>query len=340
MAGFRLAHVERFKDRLGKTRYYYRKGKGKRIALVGTPGSAEFGESYQRASNTYAVVARSEEGTFNALARLYFASSKFVQKKKNTQKQARYRIEKFLVDHGHRQVSEMQTQDVEKLFASKSATPAEANTILKYLRQLIALALRMKWIKEDPTQGIDWFKTGEWHTWNEAEIAQFESYWPVGKRQRLAFDLFLYTGQRLSDVSKMQRAHIVGSLISVAQEKADDELNDRFLRIPMHSNLQKSLALWPVNGPMLIYYSAAGRAYTSESLGHFLARAITKAALPDRCVVHGLRKAAARRLAEAGCSVHEIASITGHKTLAMVQKYTLAVEQARLARSAMDSLGK
>jgi integrase len=38
--------------------------------------------------------------------------------------------------------------------------------------------------------------------------------------------------------------------------------------------------------------------------------------------MHGLRKAAARPLAEAGCTTHEIAAITGHKTLSEVERYT------------------
>jgi hypothetical protein len=48
-----------------------------------------------------------------------------------------------------------------------------------------------------------------------------------------------------------------------------------------------------------------------------------------------LRKAACRRLAEAGCSANEIASISGHTTLKEVARYTKAVDQARMARNAM-----
>ncbi|WP_315729296.1 MULTISPECIES: tyrosine-type recombinase/integrase [unclassified Bradyrhizobium] len=55
-----------------------------------------------------------------------------------------------------------------------------------------------------------------------------------------------------------------------------------------------------------------------------------------RCKAHGLRKAAARRLAEAGCSASEIAAITGHKALAEVERYTRAADQERLARQAIQ----
>ena len=58
------------------------------------------------------------------------------------------------------------------------------------------------------------------------------------------------------------------------------------------------------------------------------------AGLSDKLSMHGLRKAAARRLAEAGCTTHEIASITGHKTLSEIERYTREAEQTRLARTA------
>jgi integrase len=63
-----------------------------------------------------------------------------------------------------------------------------------------------------------------------------------------------------------------------------------------------------------------------------------EAKLPAACSVHGLRKAACRRLAEAGCSASEIAAISGHSTLSEVGRYTKAADQARLARNAMGRI--
>jgi hypothetical protein len=51
-----------------------------------------------------------------------------------------------------------------------------------------------------------------------------------------------------------------------------------------------------------------------------------------------LRKAAARRLAEAGCTPHEIMAITGHKTLAEVERYCREAEKTRLAESGMGKV--
>jgi integrase len=62
--------------------------------------------------------------------------------------------------------------------------------------------------------------------------------------------------------------------------------------------------------------------------------------LPKHCVAHGLRKAACRRLAEAGCSSKVIAAISGHLSLREVERYTRAAEQKRMAQLGMAALVK
>ncbi|WP_427789052.1 tyrosine-type recombinase/integrase [Brevundimonas diminuta] len=58
------------------------------------------------------------------------------------------------------------------------------------------------------------------------------------------------------------------------------------------------------------------------------------------CSAHGLRKAAARRLAEAGCTAHEIMSITGHQSLKEVERYTREVARRGLADTAMNRIAR
>ena len=71
----------------------------------------------------------------------------------------------------------------------------------------------------NPFAGLKPYRLGTYHTWTDAEIAQFERRWPLGTRERLAFALFLYTGQRGGDVAKMLRADIVDGRIRVSQDK-------------------------------------------------------------------------------------------------------------------------
>ena len=53
-----------------------------------------------------------------------------------------------------------------------------------------------------------------------------------------------------------------------------------------------------------------------------------------------MRKAAARRLAEAGCSANVIAAVTGHKSLREVARYTAAADQLRMARQGIEAMGR
>src|SRR3954453_22302366 len=69
-----------------------------------------------------------------------------------------------------------------------------------------------------------------------------------------------------------------------------------------------------------------------------MADAIDGAGLPERCATHGLRKAAARRLAAGGCSEKEISAITGHASLEEVARYTKAASQKKLALAAIGRL--
>jgi integrase len=139
-----------------------------------------------------------------------------------------------------------------------------------------------------------------------------------------------YTGQRRADVAAMAEGAYNGQGIAVVQEKTGAPL-----WIPVHPALKAALDATPQPGPWLLC-SSLERRYTTESFGNFMADAIADAGLPDACRLHGLRKSAGRCLAEAGCTVHQIKAILGHKTLAEAQRYTEEANQKRLAQQAMD----
>jgi len=181
----------------------------------------------------------------------------------------------------------------------------------------------------DPTAAARSYRTKEIHTWNEEEIAIFEKRWAEGSRERLAFALLLYTGQRGSDVHRMLWANYIGDSIRVAPQKTATKLT-----IPIHESLARLLATANRSHPTILV-TAFKKPFSVKGFGNMMSNAIDEAGLPSRCKPQGLRKAAARRLAEAGCSASEIMSITGHKTLAEVERYTRAAEQEQLARRAI-----
>ena len=80
-----------------------------------------------------------------------------------------------------------------------------------------------------------------------------------------------------------------------------------------------------------------GKPWSNAGFGNKFRDWCDAAGLPQ-CSAHGLRKAAAAKLAELGCTAHEIMAITGHESIQEVERYTKAAEQKRLAKSAMRKL--
>lgn len=133
--------------------------------------------------------------------------------------------------------------------------------------------------------------------------------------------LLFYTGQRRSDVVTMSWSDVKDGTICVVPLKTKRTSGVK-LWIPIYPALQEVLdAAERTNGTIL--KTIFGAPFTSNGFGSgFMASKIDKAGLPKRCVTHGLRKTAARRFAEAGCTANEIAAITGLATLVEVSRYT------------------
>jgi enterobacteria phage integrase len=269
-----------------------------------------------------------DSGTFAALAIRYYGSPQYQSLSVTSRANYRRVIDSFLEEHGHRQVKQMTREHVDIIIGKMANKPGAGIILLKRVRTLVRYALGLGWIDRDPTAGARSYRSKEIHTWNEEEIETFEKRWAEGTRERLAFALLLYTGQRGSDVHRMLWSDHIGDTIRVAQQKTATKLT-----IPVHESLAGLLATAKRDHPTILT-TQFKKPFSVKGFGNMMSNAIDEAGLPARCKPHGLRKAAARRLAEAGCSASEIMSITGHKTLAEVERYTRAAEQERLARRA------
>ena len=160
----------------------------------------------------------------------------------------------------------------------------------------------------------------------------FEAHWAVGTRERLAFDLLLYSAQRSGDVRQMGRQQVRDSAILVRQEKTK-----AFLELPIHPRLKASLDTVPV-GQMLFLTTQAGVGFTAGGFGNWFREACRSAGIENRSA-HGLRKSAATRLADAGCTEAQIKAVTGHTTSKEVERYTKARNQRLLAQDAFAAIG-
>jgi integrase len=343
-------YVHGYCDVRGKPRFYFRRAGVPQVALPGLPWSPEFMAAYEVAlagQDAPAPAAKGvKPGTLRALAIGYFGSTAFLAMKPRTRRVYRNRIDQLCAQndangnaYGDKSAATLHREHITKMMAALAGKPESANLLRKVLRAMMQHAVDVGMRVDDPTRDVKTIKskgTGA-HSWSETEIAQFEAHHPAGTRPRLAMALMLYTGQRRGDVVGMGRQHIgrhVGDddvardMISVRQEKTGTLLD-----IPLHADLAAIIAAMP--SEHLTYLTTQfDKPFTSAGFGNWFREQCDAAGLAH-CSAHGLRKAAARRLAEAGCSAHEIAAITGHASLREIVRYTKAADQKRLAVSAM-----
>jgi integrase len=345
-------------DSRGKPRWYFRRRGFKQIPLCGLPWSPEFMAdlSAAMAGSTPATEVGSSQiipGTVAALVTAFLdcspqSSSPLKAQAANTQRDRRYILEKFSKDHGSKPLYRtdssgrrmmLLTQEImQRVVNAKSDMPFAQRNFLNALRSMFQWAVREGRVPSDPTAGVLRAKTKStgYRTWSEAEIEKFEAAHPIGTKARLAFGLLLFTGQRRSDVVRMGTSHIHRGILTIDQRKTEGQ-DEAHVEIPVHPKLREIIDGTTTVGTQTFLVNSDGRAFTPERFGNWF-RELCDLAGCSGVSAHGLRKAAARRLAELGCSAHEIASITGHASLREVERYTKAASRKRLAHSAMKKL--
>jgi integrase len=333
MTMIKLQYVKEYFDKTGKVRRYLRRKGKASIPLPGLPGSAEFMAAYEAGLETVVKPKpRHGDGTIGSLVLSFYQSSGFSNLAPSSQQRYRLVLDKFAAEDGHRLVRDMPRRVAISIIEGiGEKTPGMANLSTSVLRRLFAHAIKREIRTDNPFSGIEPYKLGSRHTWTEAEITRYRATWPIGTRERLAFDLLLYTGQRVGDVAAMRHADIRDSAVHIVTEKTGADLS-----IPIHPDLRISMEACPSRGPMLIGYN--GRPISGAALSSLILRAAHAAGLPRGCKPHGLRKSHMTRLADYGSSSKEIASISGHRSLWEIERYTAKADQARLARVAVSRI--
>jgi len=200
----------------------------------------------------------------------------------------------------------------------------------------------------NPATEIKKFKEGKGHhTWTEEEQRQFEEYWPVGTMQRLAYALMKYCGARVSDAYTLGLSNEVDNTLTWKPFKGKEEYQDGeedenalMVELPIHSELRKAIDACP-SGNLVYCATSFGTPFKNKkSFSMWFVKARKKARLPKACVPHGLRKVAAKNLAEMGATEYQLMSVMGWTKPDMARVYTEKANRGKMAASAMHSLDK
>ena len=208
--------------------------------------------------------------------------------------------------------------------------PRAANSTLQIMSILMTFAEARGWRTDNPVKHVKKLgRAKSFEPWPDIALERFRE--GANPRMVWAVELALYTGQRQGDVLAMQWRHIRDGLISIAQAKTGERLS-----IPIHQDLAAVLNRVP-REHLTIVHRENGQPYTPAGFRAIFYRELRRLGLRG-LQFHGLRHTAGKRLAEAGCTDQEIKAVLGHRTAAMVARYTRRADQKRLAKTAIVKL--
>ena len=336
----RPPHLHREETRHGAVVWYVRKGHGPRIRLKAEYGTEAFWSEYRAALEGAPKPAKAAKASTLAWALdRYRNSSAWAALANATRRQRENVFRAVITTAGTVPLKDITADTIRAGRERRASTPHAANNFLKAMRGFFAWAVDEQLVAIDPTKGIKLLVGANdadgFHTWTQEELDRFEARWPLGRRERLAFDLLLYTGLRRGDAVRVGLQHVRDGVIAIRTEKHRKGKPGELVSIPILPPLAASIAATKT-GDLTYLVTEAGQPWVKESFGNWFKEACRKAGCPGSA--HGLRKAGATRAAERGATERQLMAIYGWSTGKMAQHYTRSADRARLARDAAQLL--
>jgi integrase len=276
---------------------------------------------------------RTKAGTVNAALVSYYQASAFKDGlSESSQRMRRAILERFREAHGDKRIALIHKKALQAILNKKS--PAAASNWRKALRGFIDHCLSLDMIATDPLAGIKLVsvKSNGHHPWEPEECAQFEVHHVVGTRARLAYELLLQVGQSRCDVVRMGRQHVRDGTLSLKRQKTGVAFD-----VPVMPALQEAIDAMPAGDNLTFLVTAQGKPFSAAGFGNWFREICNEASLPKRCASHGLRKAAATRLADRGATTTQLMAWFGWKTASEAERYTRSADR-KLASAALGRL--
>lgn len=322
----KLDHVKFVRSK-GAVYAYFNTGKkvdGKPVyAKLPAPSSPDFYARYgalvagrtKRATIAYTVADLIDD---------YTGSSDFRDRAANTQKLYHIQFAKVRDRLGKLRADTVTAEHIQLVLDKEPWGAATQNIFVAVIGSAYAWGRKRGKTTAEPTKGIGRQRTGQHEPWPvdvlDAALAAKDV------RVRLAVHLLYYTGQRIGDVCALRWGNVRAGRINLTQQKTGKPLS-----IPIHRDLQAELDRTPKRG-LTILTREGGGTVTDTTIRDELK--VFTAALGVKSVPHGLRKNAVISLLQEGCTVAEVASITG-QTFEVVEHYAARINNDRMSDAAM-----
>jgi hypothetical protein len=256
--------------------------------------------------------------------------------------------------YGEKHIAGLRKEHIEKML--EPMTHDAQKNWLKAMRGFFAFAVAENMIATDPTEGIRPVKTVKslgHTTWLEPQVAMYRAHHELGAVARCALELMLNIAARRYDAHMLGDQHIRddgnGRRLLCWRPHKTLRTTKKLLKVQIIPDFQQALdALNRPAGVLNFLTTTRGRPFASAaSFGNKFAEWCEAAGLkPMLCDdgktrsyrAHGLRKAALRALAHAGCTEEEMMAVSGHSDARQLREYLDEVDQAKMANSAIEKL--
>lgn len=233
---------------------------------------------------------------------------------------------------GHHKASEIEKSHIiaiRNAIAAKRGNGA-ATSFVSSASALFSWAIEAGLLAHSPTYRMKALPRGSLPPWTKEQAETALSNLPEHYR-RVAV-LGLMTGQRRGDLCALRWADYDGSRLTIVQQKTGAVVS-----LAVHPDLKAELDSWPRVADTILT-NAQGKPWNARTLSNKLPAQLRKIGLPPGLNVHGMRKSFAAGMASSGATTHEIAANTGHRSLSMVQHYTVSADQQKLSSGAVDKI--
>lgn len=258
------------------------------------------------------------------LVQNYYRSKAFQSHSPATKKDKKSVLDRYCANVGELPFKKIRKSDIEASQMKRVGTPGAADKLVKYLKALFNWAISAELATFNPATGVGKIhRSPGFHTWSEAEVARFRKTYRLGSMARLAMELMLNLGVRRSDLVKLGWKNMNGDRIEFSPQKGAAHY-ERWLSLPMTDDLREALDAMTHEEPTFLI-TEYGKPFSSNGFGNKMRQWCNDAHLPE-CSSHGLRKASATILAEAGATEHQLMAIFGWSDSKMAQLYTKAAQ--------------
>lgn len=285
--------------------------------------------SHQSSSTVEGVQAN----TLADYAGRYLRSAHFASLAQNTQGNQRRLLRYLVDDYGNKSMAKLSERAVGTIIDDNRRPDTVVNQMVKMLSILAKRAVRDGILSANPVPSVDRrkVKTANKVPWPLNEREKFRARWPLGTKQRTAFEIGFYTAQRGNDVCAAQWAHF-----DVASWRLTQAKTGRVLTLPVRPGLRQALDATPKDGMFVIGTSRGAR--SPKSFYNWFRSACDEAGVDRGLTFHGLRATAAVAAIQADCTEDEAMALTGHTDRGEFQRYVRGAQQDVLASKAVAKL--